>query len=130
MQTFHLAIPTHDLALAKAFYTAAFGASIGREYAHYTVFNFFGHQLVTHLAPEEIPTAVRMYPRHYGIIFSQKAEFDQIYQQCKISHAPFFKDLFERYRYEQGWHWSFFVSDPSDNLIELKFYMQERDIFH
>ena len=49
MSIFHLAIPSHDLALSKEFYVNSFGAIVGREYGHYVIFNFFGHQVVAHL---------------------------------------------------------------------------------
>lgn len=129
MSIFHLAIPSHDLALAKEFYTESFGATVGREYPHYVIFNFFGHQLVTHLDPKSVPKEVKMYPRHYGIIFDKREDFDHVYTLCKQAQAPFFEELFERYQNMAGWHFSFFVSDPSSNLIELKYYVNQKDIF-
>jgi extradiol dioxygenase family protein len=130
MSIFHLAIPTHDLSLAKEFYTKAFGAYIGREYDNYVIFNFFGHQVVTHLNPAKVDTEVTMYPRHYGIILENKEDFDRIYDLCKKSKVPFFEELFERFQNKPGWHFSFFVSDPSNNLIELKYYVNQKDIFN
>ena len=130
MSIFHLAIPSHDLALSKEFYTKAFGASVGREYGHYVIFNFFNHQLVTHLDIEGVSKEVKMYPRHCGIIFEKREEFDKVYNLCKIADVPFFEDLFERYENKPGWHFSFFVSDPSNNLVELKYYVNQEDIFN
>jgi uncharacterized protein len=130
MSIFHLAIPSHDLGLSKAFYTQAFGATVGREYAHYVIFNFFGHQLVTHLNPEGVSKEVTMYPRHHGIIFDKRTDFDTIYALCQRAKVPFFEDLFERYQNEHGWHFSFFVSDPSNNLIELKYYVDPKHLFN
>ncbi|MCX7342913.1 MAG: VOC family protein [Proteobacteria bacterium] len=130
MSIFHLAIPTHDLSLAKVFYTKAFGAYIGREYDNYVIFNFFGHQVVTHLNPAKVDTEVTMYPRHYGIIFDKKEDFDSVYAKCKGAKASFFEELFERFQNKSGWHFSFFVSDPSNNLIELKYYVNQKDIFN
>ncbi len=128
--SFHLAIPSHDLRLTKDFYTKAFGAKVGREYPSYVIFNFFGHQVVTHLLADEIPKEVKMYPRHYGIILTDRESFDQVYQSCKAAGAAFFEDLFERYKNRKGWHHSFFVSDPSNNLIEIKYYVNSDDIFN
>ena len=130
MSIFHLAVPSHDLALSKAFYTDCFAATVGREYEHYIIFNFFGHQVVTHLDPDSIPKDVTMYPRHYGIIMETREDFDKIYNSCKQAKAPFFEDLFERYQHKKGWHFSFFVSDPSHNLIEIKYYVNKEDIFN
>lgn len=130
MSIFHLAIPSHDLSISKQFYTRAFGAQIGREYSNYVIFNFFGHQVVTHLNPEGVSKEVKMYPRHYGIIFEKRSEFDAVYALCKKAEASFFEELFERYQNQHGWHFSFFVSDPSNNLIELKYYVNLNDIFN
>lgn len=129
MTAFHLAIPTHDLEASKDFYTKAFGASIGREYSHYVIFNFFGHQLVTHMDEEECPTEVRMYPRHFGIILETFDELKKVYDLCKNAGVSFYEDLFERFKEKAGWHHSFFVIDPSNNLIEFKYYVNEKDIF-
>lgn len=129
MSIFHLAIPSNNLAQTKDFYTKAFGATIGREYEHYVIFNFFGHQLVSHYNPEGCSDKVQMYPRHHGIIFDNRKDFDHVYALCKKANVPFFEDLFERYVNKPGWHFSFFVSDPSNNLVELKYYVDSKDIF-
>lgn len=130
MPYFHLAIPTHDLALTKVFYTTAFGATIGREYSNYVIFNFFGHQVVAHLDPEKSDKEAAMYPRHSGIIFEKREDFDRVYTMCQKAKVPFFEELFERYQNKKGWHFSFFVTDPSNNLIELKHYVDQNDIFN
>lgn len=130
MTIFHLALPTHDPNQSKEFYTKSVGATIGREYDHYVIFNFFGHQVVTHLNPEGVSKEITMYPRHYGIIFDKKEDFDAAYKKCKDTSAPFFEDFFERYKEQHGWHFSFFISEPSNNLIEMKYYMSPQDIFN
>ena len=130
MSIFHLAIPSHDLALSKEFYVNSFGAIVGREYGHYVIFNFFGHQVVTHLEETGVSKEVKMYPQHFGLILENKDDFDRIYNLCKKTNAPFFEELFERYQNMAGWHFSFFVSDPSNNLIELKYYVNQEDIFN
>ena len=129
MTIFHLAVPSNDLNKSKDFYTKVFGLNIGREYANYVIFNFYGHQFVTHLNPEGVDSQPSMYPRHYGIILDNKSDFDQLYSTCKKNNAPFFEDLFERYKNQKGWHFSFFISDPSNNLIEINTTLTE-DIFN
>ncbi len=130
MSIFHLAVPSDNLENSKEFYTNVFGAKVGREYPSYVIFKFFGHQFVTHLKPEQIDKNPQMYPRHYGIILDNKNEFDLLYDKCKKADVPFFEDLFERYKNKHGWHFSFFVYDPSNNLIEIKYYVNERDVFN
>lgn len=55
MPPFHLAFPVHDLAAARAFYGDLLGCPEGRSSEHWIDFDFFGHQIVAHLAPEECP---------------------------------------------------------------------------
>jgi extradiol dioxygenase family protein len=129
MSIFHLAVPVNDLSETKKFYQQFFGVEVGREYDRYVIFNFLGHQLVCHRDPENVPKTVSMYPRHYGIIFEDKNIFDQVYQRCKENNAPFFEELFERFINEPGWHYSFFVQDPANNLLEFKYYVNQSDIF-
>ena len=51
IRPFHLAIPVHDLEIAREFYGDILGCSTGRESENWIDFNFFGHQLVAHLVP-------------------------------------------------------------------------------
>ncbi len=50
---FHLAVPVHDLAAARGFYGGVLGCAEGRSSERWVDFDFFGHQLVAHLSPEE-----------------------------------------------------------------------------
>ena len=52
LSPFHLAIPVYDLTAARNFYGEVFGLEEGRSSDHWVDFNFFGHQLVIHLAPK------------------------------------------------------------------------------
>ncbi|MDJ0920100.1 MAG: VOC family protein [Henriciella sp.] len=53
MPPFHLAFPVHDLAAARAFYGCLLGCPEGRSSEHWVDFDFFGHQIVAHLAPDQ-----------------------------------------------------------------------------
>ena len=52
LQPFHLAIPVHDIAIARAFYGQRMGCPEGRSSDVWVDFDFFGHQLVVHKAPK------------------------------------------------------------------------------
>lgn len=130
MTMFHLAIPSHNLEKSKDFYEAVLNQKAGRAYKDYVVFNFFGHQLVCHLDPTGIDKEVKMYPRHFGIIFDTKETLLETYQKAKESDASFYEDLFERFVDQPGWHWSFFLIDPSNNLIEFKYYQYADQILN
>jgi hypothetical protein len=125
---FHLAIPSKDLVASKNFYNGVLEAAVGREYSNYIIFNFFGHQLVCHLDPEKVDKEVQMYPRHFGIILDDSLKFQQVYENSKKKNAHFFEELFERFQNKPGWHSSFFLVDPSNNLIEFKHYKNQTDI--
>lgn len=128
-QTFHLAVPTHDIGLAKKFYSDGLGANIGREYPDYVIFDFFGHQLVCHTSEVDLNAPVSMYPRHFGIIVDHQSLFDIIYEKAKKANLRFFEKKFERYKNSPAWHWSFFLIDPSNNLIEFKYYKNQNLVF-
>src|SRR5271165_2304938 len=52
MHPFHLAFPVHSLAAARAFYGDLLGCPEGRSSEAWVDFDFHGHQIVAHLAPE------------------------------------------------------------------------------
>ena len=51
---FHLAFPVRDLAEARAFYGGLLGCPEGRASDTWIDFDFYGHQIVAHLAPQEL----------------------------------------------------------------------------
>ena len=52
---FHLAIPVADLEAARTFYAGLLGCGVGRESDTWIDFDFFGHQVTTHLSPAAAP---------------------------------------------------------------------------
>ena len=50
---FHLAFPVTDLEEARRFYGDFLGCAEGRASEDWVDFDFHGHQIVAHLAPEE-----------------------------------------------------------------------------
>src|ERR1700741_5506426 len=50
---FHLAFPVRDIAEARAFYGELLGCPEGRSAPEWVDFDFYGHQIVEHLAPDE-----------------------------------------------------------------------------
>ena len=65
LSPFHLAVPVHDLAAARAFYGRLFGCPEGRSSEKWVDFDFFGHQLVAHLDASPRPhVQTTNYPVH------------------------------------------------------------------
>ena len=77
---FHLAIPVTSLAASRDFYADLLGCEQGRSSEHWIDWNFFGHQLVTHLvsampnqpAPNNVDDKAVPVP-HFGVVLSYRA---------------------------------------------------------
>lgn len=126
---FHLAFPVHDFDLAKLFYHEQLGFNLGRESAHALIFEFGSHQIVAHKIEEPLPLQQGIYPRHFGLIFLDKKEFDNFMQRIhakKIDYEIAPKIRFPNTKIE---HHSFFLKDPSNNLLEFKYYSHQSAIF-
>ncbi|MCC2675991.1 MAG: glyoxalase [Ramlibacter sp.] len=68
LSPFHLAFPVHDLAQARRFYGQTLGCPEGRSSDEWIDFNFYGHQIVAHLAPSETGSAQRNAVDGHGAI--------------------------------------------------------------
>ncbi len=119
---FHLAIPCQNLDEAIEFYVTRLGCALARRYPDRITLNFFGDQVVCHLAPEKIDTQPEVYPRHFGITFREKSDFQTILNLARSNGLEFFQDLQVRFKDKPEEHQTFFLRDPSNNLIEFKFY--------
>ncbi len=119
---FHLAIPSHDLTLG-IYYYVGLGAILGREYDTSAILKWRDLQLVLHKTEE--PDMQRgLYPRHFGFVL-HRTDFARAYLDFK-DHISL--ELFTRYRGKPGEHQTFFLKDPSNNLIEFKTYKDQGDV--
>jgi hypothetical protein len=126
---FHLAFPIHDLALAKEFYHHQLGFALGRESENALIFNFGAHQIVAHKADETLPLQDGIYPRHFGLIFLELAEFQTFITRLKEQQVHFELPVKTRFKDTRIEHQSFFLKDPSHNLLEFKYYSFASAIF-
>ncbi len=125
---FHLAIPSHDLGMAKEFYELL-GCEVARTYEDRITLNFFGDQVVCHFDEGYEPPEPKMYPRHFGVTFVEEAEFQDVYKRSKGAQLKFFKDVFFRFQGKREEHKTFFLEDPSGNLLEFKWYKDPEMIY-
>ncbi len=126
---FHLAFPIHDFELAKAFYVDKLGCKPGRESEHALIFQFGPHQIVAHKIDKLPASQQSIYPSHFGLIFLNKLEFDQFIQLLKSKQTHFEIPLKTRFPNTKIEHQSFFLKDPSNNLLEFKYYQFPSAIF-
>lgn len=118
----HLAIPSADILKSMQFYTQL-GFKLGRFNDVSCIINFFGLQLVCHKS-DDIDLDPQMYPRHFGIITTQE-KWTALCSKAKELKVRFFREPFLRYDGEPSEHGTFFIMDPSNNLIEFKYYKDE-----
>lgn len=135
MQPFHLAIPVDDLKTADAFYGDMLGCPRGRRSDEWIDFDFFGHQLVAHLSPDECrksaTSAVDGHDvpvRHFGIVMAPK-DWEKLAARLKTAGAHFLIEPDIRFKGEPGEQGTFFIRDPAGNALEFKCFQDMRRLF-
>lgn len=125
---FHLAIPAKDLDEAQEFYVRQLGCKLARRYADRITLDFFGDQVVCHLS-DRIEEDPQMYPRHFGITFRRREDFDALVRLARVRNIPFFAEPSQRFEGMVEEHWTLVLRDPSNNLIEFKHYLDPRMMY-
>jgi uncharacterized protein len=125
---FHLAIPAHDLDEAFAFYVTGLGCKLARRYADRITLDFFGDQVVCHLW-EQIEQEPELYPRHFGMTFREREDWDRLCRLAEVRGLEFFAKPFLRFEGMVEEHSSFVLRDPSHNLLEFKHYADPRMMY-
>ena len=119
---FHIAIPCKDLQEALDFYEGKLGFENRRRYDDRVTFNMFGDQLVCHLSPDKIDTDPEPYPRHFGITFHKQSDFDTFVASLEDNKVELLTPISIRFDKMPEMHKTFFLKDPSNNILEFKFY--------
>jgi extradiol dioxygenase family protein len=126
MSPFHLAFPVHDLAAARKFYGEFLGCPEGRSSDEWVDFNFYGHQIVAHLAPDETGLVRRnavdghgVPVRHFGIVLPM-ADWEAAAERLKAHGVEFVVEPYIRFKGQPGEQATMFFLDPSGNAIEMK----------
>lgn len=125
-EPFHLAIAVRDLAEARAFYGGLLGCREGRSSDAWVDFDFFGHQLVAHLCPEECREAAthdvdgsEVPVRHFGLVVPW-SELPRLEARLRAKGARFLVEPRVRFAGLPGEQRTMFLLDPSGNAIEFK----------
>ena len=124
---FHLAIPTHDLAVARAFYGELLGCEEGRSDTNWVDFNLYGHQLVCHLSAMSLPSdddknavdghAVPI--PHFGVVLGMD-EWRALCDKLVAAGVTFIIEPYIRFAGLAGEQATLFFYDPSGNAVEFK----------
>jgi extradiol dioxygenase family protein len=126
---FHLAFPVTDIAQAKAYYVDGLGCIPGRENPQALILNLYGHQLVAHLTKEPLTRQRTIYPRHFGLIFTQETDWKELLQRAQQKQLLFREEPKNRFVGSTLEHCTFFLEDPFNNLMEFKYYRHPEAIF-
>lgn len=126
---FHLAFPIRDVEAARQFYVDGLGCTLGRESEHAVTFGLAGHQLVAHVVDEPLESQEGIYPRHFGLVFLSKDRWQALADRAKANGLTFYQQPRVRFPGTRIEHHTFFLQDPSGNLLEFKHYTHESAIF-
>lgn len=132
---FHLAFPVDDLAAARAFYGGLLGCAEGRSSEHWIDFDFHGHQVVAHLAPDELRPAVTnavdghaVPVRHFGVVLDWDA-WHALADHLRAAEVRFIIEPGIRFAGQVGEQATMFLTDPAGNALEFKAFRDPSQLF-
>ena len=135
MPPFHLAFPVHDLEAARKFYGGVLGCPEGRSSPEWIDFNFYGHQIVAHLAPSECGNAKTsavdghgVPVRHFGAVLSM-SQWEDMADRLKRVDTKFVIEPYIRFKGQVGEQATMFFHDPSGNALEFKAFANMDSLF-
>jgi extradiol dioxygenase family protein len=134
-----LAFPVDDLARARDFYGRVLGCAEGRSSAEWIDFDFFGHQLVAHLAPprpaapgagdhhnavdgHEVPVP------HFGVVLPWD-DFEALATRLRAAGLRFVIEPYVRFAGQVGEQATMFFRDPAGNALEFKAFRDLGQLF-
>lgn len=127
LRPFHLAFPVHDIEAARRFWGGTMGCPEGRSSGEWIDFDFFGHQIVTHLvrgmkAADAGGNAVdghQVPVPHFGVVLEMK-DWQALADRLVAAGTKFDIEPYVRFKGEPGEQATMFFRDPSGNAIEMK----------
>ena len=131
---FHLAFPVDDLTAARTFYGGLLGCPEGRSSTEWIDFDFFGHQIVTHLAPprgdahhnpvdgHDVPVP------HFGVVLDWD-DFHSLADKLRAGGVRFVIEPYIRFKGQVGEQATMFFKDPAGNALEFKSFRDRSQLF-
>ena len=132
---FHLAFPVNNLEQTRAFYGGLLGCPEGRSSPEWIDFDFFGHQLVAHLAPSECGAAAtngvddhQVPVRHFGAVLTMH-DWEALAARLRAAGIRFGIEPYVRFKGQVGEQATMFFLDPSGNALEFKAFADIGQLF-
>jgi uncharacterized protein len=131
---FHLAFPVDDLPRARSFYGGLMGCPEGRSSDEWIDFDFFGHQIVAHLAPgqnkahhnpvdgHDVPVP------HFGVVLDWD-DFHTLAARLGAGGVKFVIEPYIRFKGLVGEQATMFFYDPAGNALEFKAFRDRSQLF-
>lgn len=135
LSPFHLAFPIHDLAAAREFWGGVMGCPEGRSSAEWIDFDFYGHQIVAHLAPSAVAQGAHsavdghdVPVPHFGIVLGMD-EWNALADRLRQAGIAFDIEPHIRFEGQPGEQATMFFRDPSGNAVEMKAFADRSRLF-
>ncbi|WP_417320950.1 VOC family protein [Erythrobacter aureus] len=126
LRPFHLAFPVDDLAAARRFYGETMGCAEGRSSNEWIDFDFYGHQIVAHLAKGQAGDRASnqvdghgVPVPHFGIVLTM-ADWQALADRLTAAGVDFAIAPTIRFKGQPGEQATMFFRDPSGNALEMK----------
>ena len=135
IRPFHLAFPVDDLEAARGFYKGLLGCGEGRSSPDWVDFDFHGHQIVAHLAPQECRQAAKgsvdghgVPVRHFGLVMTME-DWQETADRLTAAGIDFVIEPYIRFKGQAGEQATMFFMDPAGNALELKAFKNLDQLF-
>ena len=134
IQPFHLAIPVKELEATRTFYNTVLNCTEGRTSDHWVDLDFFGHQVVLHIAATEDKPAHNEVDGHdvpvphFGVVL-QMQDWEALAERLKQHQTKFVIEPYIRFKGEVGEQATMFFKDPSGNALEFKAFKDMGQLF-
>jgi extradiol dioxygenase family protein len=132
---FHLAFPVHSLTEARAFYGDLLGCPEGRSSDAWVDFDFYGHQIVAHLAhgqaraPSKHDVDGDAVPvPHFGLVLDMPT-WQALADRLRAVGTRFVIEPHVRFKGQPGEQATMFLLDPSGNALEFKAFADRTRMF-
>ncbi len=135
LRPFHLALPVHDLEVAREFYCGTLGMGTGRTDERWIDLDFFGHQVTLHLVDDDIAAADtnpvdgdNVPSRHFGVVLAME-DWQALADKLEAAGCDFLISPRIRFKGEIGEQATMFLKDPSGNALEFKSFADLTQLF-
>lgn len=133
---FHVAVPVHDVQLARAFYRDVLGCPEGRSAEQWVDFDLYGHQWVIHHKPKDENAELHSNEvdghnvpvPHYGVVLEWN-DWEALAEKLKTHGIQFVIEPYIRFEGMPGEQATMFFLDPCGNALEFKAFKDISQMF-